>query len=54
LKFVNSTSSICGGQKDVTISVAQIDRIDEDAVYLKLNKRQVAALPAIPVHRRAV
>ncbi len=42
------------GQREVTISVAEIDRIDEDAVYLKLNKRQVAALPAIPVRRRAV
>jgi hypothetical protein len=42
------------GQREVTISVAEIDRIDEDAVYLKLNKRQVAALPATPVRRRAV
>ena len=42
------------GQREVTISVAEIDRIDEDAVYLKLNKRQVAALPAIPVRRHAV
>ena len=40
------------GQKDVTIPVAEIDRIDEDAVYLKLNKHQVGALPAIPVRRR--
>jgi hypothetical protein len=40
------------GQKDVTIPVAQIDHIDEDAVYLKLNKHQVGALPAIPVRRR--
>jgi sporulation protein YlmC with PRC-barrel domain len=42
------------GQQDVAIPVAEIDRIDEDAVYLKLNKQQVAALPAIPVRRRAV
>ncbi|KPK14357.1 MAG: hypothetical protein AMK69_28870 [Nitrospira bacterium SG8_3] len=27
------------GRKDVTIPVFQIDRIEEDAVYLKLNKR---------------
>ena len=40
------------GQREVTIPVTEIDRIDEDAVYLKLNKRQVAALPAIPVRRR--
>ena len=37
------------GQKDVTIPVSQIQRIEEDAVYLKLDKRHVAALPAIPV-----
>ena len=41
------------GQKDVTIPVAEIDHIDEDAVYLKLNKHQVGAHPAIPVRRRA-
>jgi sporulation protein YlmC with PRC-barrel domain len=40
------------GQKDVTIPVAEIDHIDEDAVCLKLNKQQVGALPAIPVRRR--
>jgi sporulation protein YlmC with PRC-barrel domain len=40
------------GQKDVTIPIAEIDRIDEDAVYLKLSKHQVGALPAIPVRRR--
>jgi hypothetical protein len=42
------------GQKDVTIPVAEIDHIDEDAVYLKLNKQQVGALPAIPVRGRTV
>lgn len=40
------------GQKDVTIPVSQIQRIEEDAVYLKLDKRHVEALPAIPVRRR--
>jgi hypothetical protein len=39
------------GQKDVTIPIAEIDHIDEDAVYLKLNKQQIGALRAIPVHR---
>lgn len=39
-------------QKDVTISVSQIDRIGEDAVHLKLDKHNVEALPAIPIRRR--
>ncbi len=39
------------GQQDLTIPIAEIDHIDEEAVYLKLNKHQTAALPAIPVHR---
>jgi hypothetical protein len=39
------------GQKDVTIPVAQIEREEEDAVYLKLDKQAIGALPAIPVQR---
>jgi sporulation protein YlmC with PRC-barrel domain len=39
------------GQKDVSIPVAQIDRIEEDTVYLKLDKAGVEKLPAIPLHR---
>lgn len=39
------------GSKDVTIPVSQIDRIEEDAVYVKLNKRGIEALPAVPVKR---
>ncbi len=38
-------------KKDVTIPVGQIDHIEEDTVYLRLNKRTIAALPAIPIHR---
>ncbi|HMN26904.1 MAG TPA: PRC-barrel domain-containing protein [Caldilineaceae bacterium] len=41
------------GQKDVTIPVAQIDKFDDDAVHLKLDKQHVAALPHIPVRRKA-
>ncbi len=37
------------GQKDVTIPVSEIDRIEEDAVYLKLNKKEIAALPTVPM-----
>jgi uncharacterized protein YrrD len=39
------------GQKDVTIPVAQIAREEENAVYLKLDKQAIGALPAIPVQR---
>ncbi len=39
--------------QDVTIPVAQIDRIDDDSVYLTLNKQQIAALPAIAVQHYA-
>jgi sporulation protein YlmC with PRC-barrel domain len=40
------------GQKDVTIPVSQIDRIEKDTVYLKLDKKRIEALPTIPVRRR--
>jgi sporulation protein YlmC with PRC-barrel domain len=40
------------GQKDVTIPVSEIARIEEDTVHLKLTKEQVEALPTIPVRRR--
>jgi uncharacterized protein YrrD len=39
------------GQKDIAIPVSEIDRMEEDTVYLKLNKKEIAALPAIPVRR---
>jgi sporulation protein YlmC with PRC-barrel domain len=39
------------GQKDVTIPVSEIKRIEEDMVYLKLSKKQVGALPTIPIRR---
>ena len=40
------------GQKDITIPVSQIDHIDEDTVYLKLTKQEIATLPTIPIRRR--
>jgi uncharacterized protein YrrD len=40
------------GQKDVTIPISEIARIEEDTVHLKLTKEQVEALPTIPVRRR--
>jgi hypothetical protein len=39
------------GQRDVSIPVSEIDRIEGDTVYLKLSKREVEALPPIPAHR---
>jgi sporulation protein YlmC with PRC-barrel domain len=39
------------GQKDVTIPVSEIDHIEEDTVYLKLDKHSVEALPSIPIKR---
>ncbi len=39
------------GEKDVTIPVAEIDKITDEAVYLKLGKENVATLPAISVRR---
>lgn len=39
------------GQKDVTIPIAEIDRIEEDTVHLKLNRQEVEGLPSIPVRR---
>jgi hypothetical protein len=41
------------GQKDVSIPVGQIDHYKDNAVYLKLDKRAIEALPTIPIHRGA-
>jgi sporulation protein YlmC with PRC-barrel domain len=40
------------GQKEVTIPISEIERIEENAVYLKIDKRKIEALPAIPVRRK--
>ena len=39
------------GQKDVTIPVSEIQRIEKDTVYLRLDKHDVEKLPGIPVKR---
>ncbi len=39
-------------KKDVTIPVEQIDRIEEDAVHLKLTKDEVGALPTVQLRDR--
>jgi hypothetical protein len=36
------------GHKDVTVPVSSIDRIEEDVVYLKLDREGIAHLPMIP------
>jgi sporulation protein YlmC with PRC-barrel domain len=40
------------GEKDITIPVSEIDRIEENAVHLKLDKSKIGSLPEIPVDRR--
>jgi sporulation protein YlmC with PRC-barrel domain len=39
------------GKKDVSIPVSQIDRIEKDDVYLKIDKQAVQALPTLDIHR---
>jgi hypothetical protein len=39
------------GNRDISIPVSEIDRIADDAVYLKLKKKVIATLPAVPVRR---
>jgi uncharacterized membrane protein len=41
------------GKKILTLPLAEIDRVDDDNVYLKLDKAAVAALPAVPVKHHA-
>ena len=38
-------------KKEVTLPVSEIDYLLEDTVYLKLDKREVESLPAVPVKR---
>jgi sporulation protein YlmC with PRC-barrel domain len=40
------------GQRDVTIPVSEIDRLEENTIFLKLKKDQVAALPSTPIAMR--
>jgi sporulation protein YlmC with PRC-barrel domain len=40
------------GKRDVTIPLEQIDRVEDDAVYLKLDKAAIAQLPGVPVRRK--
>jgi sporulation protein YlmC with PRC-barrel domain len=38
-------------RQNVTIPVIDIDRIEDDTVYLTLNKHEIEALPALALHR---
>ena len=37
--------------REITIPVSQIDRVDEDTVYLKLDRQSVEQLPTTPIQR---
>ena len=37
------------GQKGVAIPAAEIERVESQAVYLKLNKHEIGELPVVPV-----
>jgi sporulation protein YlmC with PRC-barrel domain len=39
------------GHRDVTIPVSEIDHIEQDRVYLNLDKQAVGELPSIPIRR---
>jgi uncharacterized protein YrrD len=40
------------GKRDVTIPVSEIDHLEENTIYLKLNRDQVEALPSVPTGLR--
>ena len=40
------------GRKDVTIPISEINRVEENIVRLKLDKKGIEALPTVPVRRR--
>jgi sporulation protein YlmC with PRC-barrel domain len=40
------------GTRDVTIPVSEIGKIDDEVVYLKLDKQAISELPTIPVRRK--
>ncbi|MFZ1040399.1 MAG: hypothetical protein WCA79_14890 [Anaerolineales bacterium] len=39
-------------KKEITIPVSQIDRVDEDTIYLKLDRQSVEELPTTLIQRR--
>ena len=41
-------------RKELAIPMGQVARMAEETVYLKLDRRQIAVLPTIPIQRRGV
>ena len=39
------------GQRDITVPLSEIERIEDDGVYLKSDKNGIVALPSVPVQR---
>jgi sporulation protein YlmC with PRC-barrel domain len=39
------------GKKDVIIPLSALKKVDEDTVFLNLDKHQVESLPSFPIHR---
>jgi sporulation protein YlmC with PRC-barrel domain len=40
------------GQRDVTIPVSEIERIEDNTVYLKIDTHEVESLPTVPLNRK--
>ena len=40
------------GKKEIAIPISEIDRLEDDVVYLKLQKKQVQEMPSVPIQRR--
>ena len=38
-------------QREITIPVSQIERVDEDTIYLKLDRQSIEELPTTPIQR---
>jgi sporulation protein YlmC with PRC-barrel domain len=41
------------GQRDVTIPVSEIDRLEENTVHLKLDKEKIEGLAGVPIGIRS-
>jgi uncharacterized membrane protein len=39
------------GKKEITLPLSAIDRIEEETVYLRLDKNAIESLPAVPIQR---
>jgi len=39
------------GKKDVTLPLSDVDRVEDDTVYLKIDKKTIETRPSSPIHR---